>query len=218
MTARPRAIGYLRSSAQGDNDVSLDTQRRAISAWAEADGYDVVYCDLDDRRSGGLPEDKRPGLARALATLAAGEAACLYAYDWARLSRDNELAARIKRLSREQGWELRPGGTLSEHSMAGNVSDAAQALAAQAHRDATSERMLASYARRRAEAAAKGEPTRFGPPKAPPNPDARRMARNLRSRGHSLRAIAARLDERGHRTPRGHAWTAAAVQRLIDDR
>ena len=41
------------------------------------------------------------------------------------------------------------------------------------------------------------------------------IAAGMRREGHSLRQIAARMTEKGIKTPRGGAWTADAVRRVL---
>ena len=84
-----KAAAYLRVSTdqQAESGFGLDVQRKAIAAYARANGHKITkwYSDAGISGSNGL--DMRPGLADAFRALEAGQAAMLLVYRLDRLSR-----------------------------------------------------------------------------------------------------------------------------------
>src|SRR3954466_4768983 len=82
-----RAVGYVRCSTeeQATEGVTLDAQRAKLEAFARLHELDLVAVEVDAGASAKSLD--RPGLARALAMLDAGEA-------------DGVLIAKLDRLSR----------------------------------------------------------------------------------------------------------------------
>lgn len=96
---RPRALIYARHAQQPQQEDS-DAQLGACTAWAEQRGYDVVGACFDVAAGLG-PLAHRPGGARLLERLAAGEAHAVVVSSLDRLSRDHAaLAALLAELER----------------------------------------------------------------------------------------------------------------------
>lgn len=100
-------IGYPRVSTedQAADGVSLAAQEERIRAYCLAQGHDVTIIG-DEGVSGTTAPDSRPGLARALSMLRAGEAEGLVFLRLDRLTRSvRDLLALVDRCARE-GWSL----------------------------------------------------------------------------------------------------------------
>ncbi|PPI00608.1 resolvase [Rathayibacter sp. AY1D1] len=98
--ARVRVIGYLRVSTAGQ-EYGIAAQRAAIAATAEQRGWEVEWIE-DAGRSG--KDINRPGIARALLILRAGEAEALVVSKLDRLSRSLADFARLLETAGKQGW------------------------------------------------------------------------------------------------------------------
>lgn len=65
-----RLVAYLRVSSESQLDgYGLDVQRKAVKAWAKANGHTIVAEYVDEGVSGTLDALDRPGLSAALADL-----------------------------------------------------------------------------------------------------------------------------------------------------
>jgi DNA invertase Pin-like site-specific DNA recombinase len=206
-----RVIGYTRvSTAEQDKaGVSPPAQRKTIRAAAKASGWALVEI-VDDVASG--KSMQRPGIQRVLERLKAGDADALVVARANRLSRDvGDFSALLKQ-AEKQGWAL----ILLDLGI--DTSTAAGEMMA------TNWISFAQYERRRI-----GERTREALAALPPEQRAKvgrprrlpakvvRRIRNLRSRGHSLAAIAERLNADDVPTAHGGAkWHPSTVKAVLD--
>ena len=220
--ASGRFVAYYRVSTarQGRSGLGLEGQRRAILDHLNGGRWKLVaeFVEVESGRKNGRPE-----LAKALA-------AC-------RLHGATLIVARLDRLSRNAAFLLALRDSNVE-CIAADMPDAnrlvvgVMAMVAEWEAEAVSTRTKAALA------AAKRRGVRLGNPahltrkarakgtKASAQVRSRRASERardlaptlgeLRAKGAtSLRALAHGLNERGIPTPRGSAWTAAAVQQVL---
>jgi DNA invertase Pin-like site-specific DNA recombinase len=208
------AAGYLRVSTaeQADSGLGLDSQRTAITAYAEAQGLTVAGWFIDAGVSGTTAPADRPGMGAALDTLADHGAGVLIAAKQDRFSRDTEhLSALYKRAQRE-GWRLvtANGQLKSDNSPQDRFLAGIYAAVDQNMRDTIAERTRDALAALKARGVQLGQPTKL--------PDAvlTRIIREL-SEGRSLRAIARGLETDGIRTATGREhWHPQQVRTAAD--
>ncbi len=181
-----KVIGYLRVSTdeQADSGLGLAAQRNAITAAAQARGWQVRW--MEDAGYSAKNLD-RPGVQAALSALAKGDADALVVAKLDRLSRSLLDFAGVTEQAKKQGWavmalDLGVDMTTPAGEMLANV------LAAFAQY----ERALISRRTKDALAAARARGQRLGRPR---EIHANQLARvvNERARGLSLRAIATAL-------------------------
>lgn len=92
-----RVVAYVRvSSAEQGRAFEPESQRRAIKAYADREGLEIVAEHTEDI-SGTLPLDDRPGLQAALASVYAQGASGLLVAERTRLARDEFAAHDAKR-------------------------------------------------------------------------------------------------------------------------
>ncbi|OAH41039.1 resolvase [Methylorubrum populi] len=86
----PRAVGYLRVSTeeQAATGHGLDTQEKAVRAFAESQGYELVEVLTDAGVSGATKPAERPAFGRVVALAEAGALDVLLVAKIDRLSRD----------------------------------------------------------------------------------------------------------------------------------
>lgn len=223
---RRSCISYLRVStcAQGRSGLGLEAQREAIARFCEAEGFTIMAEFVEVETAKGADAlDRRPRLAAALKQ--AKRLGCpVVVAKLDRLSRDvafiaSLMAQRVPFIVCDLGPNADP---FMLHIYA--------ALAEQ-------ERRMISARTKAALAAAKARGVKLGGdrgyrPVAPPDGrlggvavreradrDAHQVAgiiADIRASGAtSLHAIAKALTERGVTTPRGGAWTATAVRRVL---
>ncbi|WHQ72537.1 recombinase family protein [Methylorubrum extorquens] len=86
----PRAVGYLRVSTeeQAATGHGLDTQEKAVRAFAESQGYELVEVLTDAGVSGATKPTERPAFGRVVALAEAGALDVLLVAKIDRLSRD----------------------------------------------------------------------------------------------------------------------------------
>ncbi len=202
-------LGYVRVSTaeQGDDGAGLKAQRRAIEADAERRGW-VLVDVIEDVASG--KNLKRPGIRRALAMLAAGQADGLVCAKLDRLGRDVGDFADLLKCSTKERWALRLLDLdIDTSTSMGEAAAFVIAAFAQAERKRIGERTREGLAVKRAEGVKLGRPAQL------PAKVAARI-KNLRTRGHSLAAIADRLNRDGVATAHGgRQWYPSTVRAVL---
>ena len=217
------AVAYLRVSSeqQGRSGLGLDAQHAAVKRFAGEHGFTLVAEFVEVETGKGADAlDRRPQLAAALRRARAERCPVLVA-KLDRLSRDvafisGLMAQRVPFIVAELGPDVDPfmlhiNGVLAEKERAIISARTRDALAAAKARGVRlgNRTNLAEATRHSAEVRAAA---------------ADRHAANVlpvideirRGGAASLRQVAAALTARGVRTPRGGAWTAAAVKNVVD--
>ncbi|GJD92906.1 recombinase family protein [Methylobacterium iners] len=89
-----RAVGYLRVSTdeQAATGFGLETQERAVRAFAESQGYELVDVVTDAGVSGATRPAERAGFARVLELSESGRVSVLLVYRFDRLAREIRYA------------------------------------------------------------------------------------------------------------------------------
>jgi len=199
------ALGYIRCSTeeQSASGLGLDAQRAAIAGEAGRRGWSVDF-EADEGYSGKLRN--RPGLDRALARLARGEAHVLVVAKMDRLGRSVIQASEVLELAQRQRWDL----VVCDMQL-DLATPSGRAMAQMLSVFAELERSLISERTKAALAAAKVRGTRLGRPREiDPTLLARIVA--MRSTGLSYRRIAAALTADGSPTPTGRdRWNPGSI-------
>jgi DNA invertase Pin-like site-specific DNA recombinase len=218
-----KAIAYYRVStaAQGRSGLGLEAQQAAVQEFCRTRGGALLE-EFTEVESGSQAD--RPQLARAL--------------ELARLTGATLLIAKLDRLSRNAAFllTLRDSGTefiACDMPDANNVTVGIMAVIAQEERRAISARTKAALAAAKARGVRLGNPNgaaalkRAGKGTASAltavRNNAKRRADALAGKVAEIRAegaishsaIAAGLNERHIRTPRGGQWHATSVRRLL---
>jgi DNA invertase Pin-like site-specific DNA recombinase len=211
------------TTGQGRSGLGLDGQRAAIEAFATAHGFTLAaeYVDVQSGKEADAL-DHRPQLAAALQTarkLGKGTPVIVAKLD--RLSRDvafisGLMAQKVPFIVAELGADADPFmlhlyAALAEKERALIAARTKAALRAVKDRSVTLGNPRLAQARAVANSRKKAEADQTTSEVMP-------VIESIRQAGAtSLRAIAAALQARGIRTPRGGmAWTAMAVKRVID--
>jgi DNA invertase Pin-like site-specific DNA recombinase len=219
------AVSYLRVSTtkQGRSGLGLEAQRKAVLAFAAAHGFES-RAELIEVETGQGSDalERRPQLAAALAAarrLGKGTPVIVAKLD--RLSRDvafisGLMAQRVPFIVAELGADADPFmlhlyAALAEKERALIAARTKAALHAAKGRGVMLGNPRLAQAREVANSRKKAEAAQTASRVMPVITSIRRTGAT------SLRAIAAELEARGIRTPRGGtAWTATAVKRILD--
>jgi DNA invertase Pin-like site-specific DNA recombinase len=219
-----RVVGYIRVSTD-EQGLGPDAQRKAIEAWCEGHQAALVGLLEDIGVSGASPLEKRPGLNHALVTLADEEAGVLLVAKRDRLARDVVIGAVIERLVERQGARvLAADGTGNgdgpEHQLMRHLVNAfaeyeraiigARTRAALSVKKARGERVGAVPYGYRVSKREPGKLVADGDER-----EAMSLARQLRERGLSLRAIDRELRARGFVPRGGQRWHVQTVANLL---
>jgi len=217
----PQAIGYIRVSTQGqaDDGVSLDAQRAKITAWCDANDYELVAV-FDDAGLSGSSMKGRDGLHAALQATARGMA--LVAYSISRLARSTRDMIDIAERLKKRGADL---VSLTERidtsSAAGHMVFQMLAVLAEFERRQTAERTRMALGHKRSRGEVYG-PVPFGFREAGQRleevpGESRIVAKilQMRSAGASFRGIADHLNARGVAGKQGGKWYASTVRYMI---
>ena len=199
-------IGYLRVSTE-DQNYGLEAQSRAIEAECQHKGWTLVGT-YQDRLSG--KSMARPGLAGALAQIAAGEADGLIVSKLDRLSRSILDFANLVAQAREEGWNIVAmdlGVDLS--TPAGEFMATVMAAMAQWERRIIGQRTKDGLA------AAVASGVRLGRPSVVPL-DVLETIREKQAAGMGPTAIARELNATGVPTAHGGAaWHHTTVKKIL---
>lgn len=205
-------VAYIRVSTdeQATSGAGLDAQRAAIAAEADRRGWTIVAWHADEGISGGKGIEHRPGLAGAVAAIELGDAAGLLAAKLDRISRSVLDTAKLMERARRGGWELVTCDLAIDTSTpAGEATASMMAVFSQL------ERRLISQRTREALAVKRAQGVRLGRPSALPAEVVERIV-TARTRGASLRAIAAELTADAVPTATGGKWHASTVRVVLD--
>jgi DNA invertase Pin-like site-specific DNA recombinase len=206
-------IGYMRRSKANrkrpdDPAFGLDAQRAAIRSEADRRGWSVVWADPDDGWTGA--NTRRPGLTASLSALARGEADGLVVAKLNRLSRSVADFAGLLRTATKQGWSVVAldlgidTSTVNGRLVANIVMSVAEW-----------EREIIAERTREALAEAKEQGVQLGRPVLVTG-DTVDLIRGLREAGHTLRAIAAVLNDQGVPTVHGgSAWRTSTLRGIL---
>tara|TARA_Y100001933_G_scaffold229638_1_gene246092 strand:+ start:5419 stop:6108 length:690 start_codon:yes stop_codon:yes gene_type:complete len=219
-----RFVAYFRVSTeeQGDSGLGIEAQQEKVRSLVDARGGEVVdeFTEIESGR-----KSQRPVLAEALEAARKAKAVLVVA-KLDRLARDAEL---VNRLSKEVASNGFPGLLFADlpdvdaTNAAGRMILGVMAQVAQFEAERIGERTREALAAAKArgvklggrrEEAVKAAQARKG--------EALKRAQALRGliaplvlAGQSRRAIAAALNEAGHRTERGSCWNHTTVGRVI---
>jgi DNA invertase Pin-like site-specific DNA recombinase len=218
-------IAYLRVSTtgQGRSGLGLDGQRAAIEAFATAHGFAITgeFVEVETGKGSDALE-RRPQLAAALqAARKLGKGTPVLVAKLDRLSRDvafiaGLMAQKVPFIVAELGADADPFmlhlyAALAEKERALISTRTKTALRAAKARGVTLGNPKLAQAREVANGRKQAEAAQTASRVMPV------IASIRRTGATSLRAIAAELEARGIRTPRGGtAWTATAVKRILD--
>jgi len=218
-----KAVAYLRVSTE-DQNLGPQAQQRAIAAYCKREGITLLATFTDHGVSGGAELDKRPALLDALDAIEEQEAGALIVAKRDRLARDVVIAATIERLVERAGARVRSAdGVASEATPEGALMRTLVDAFAQYERAVIAARTKAALAVKSSRGERVGS-IPYGKRLAadgvrlvndPAEQKAVRLARKLRDKGLSLRAIGAELELAGH-TPRGSgAWHPQTVSNVL---
>jgi site-specific DNA recombinase len=203
----------------------MDAQRAQIAAYCEARGWTLAGVEQDAGASGSTI--KRPGLARVIERVHAGEVEVV-------------VVARLDRLTRRQRHllaivedELTPHGcglasvaeSFDTSTPAGRAMMSLLGTFAELERDTIRERTRSALAQVKAEGRHAGR-IPYGsrlvahgrPGELEMDPDEARVVRLaawMRAQGHSLEQIGRVLNQAGHRTRSGARWSRQMVANVL---
>jgi len=217
------AVAYLRASTD-EQHLSVPAQHACIRAWAAGEHVVVVGWFADRGVCSVTPIEERPALRAALDVLGAKGAGVLVVARRDRIARDVVLAGEIER------EVARAGARLVSATGEGNDDSPADAFlrtvidgAAQYERGMIRARTRAALAAKRARRelvgavpygfALRGDGVHLMAARQEQATIAR--ARDLRARGLSLRAVAAKLASEGRVSRRGRRFLPAQVARML---
>jgi DNA invertase Pin-like site-specific DNA recombinase len=218
------AIGYIRvsTSMQAEDGQSLDAQRAKIEAWASLNDYALKTVHVDAGISGKRIKN-RPGLQAALADCGKGDA--LVVYSLSRLSRSIRDTLDISDHLAKSGADL---VSLSEKidttSAAGKMVFRMLSVMAQFESDQISERVTFGMQHKKAQGGRVGTiPFGYGLGddgdtliEDAAEQEIIAAIHEYRDAGFSLRAIVARLDERGFKARTGKPLQLTQVARIAN--
>ena len=219
-----RAIGYARVSTdrQAEQGVSLEAQEAKIRAMATVQGADLLEVIVDGGES--AKNLNRPGLRRLIAMVNDGKIDAVIVAKLDRLTRSvKDLCELLELFEKRKVALVSVAESLDTGSAAGRLVITIMGAVSQWEREAIGERTRDALRHKRTSGERVGN-IRFGFRLSPdgkhvePDPGEQAVLteiRHLRQNGHTLRGIAAALNQRALRTRRGSAWRLEHVARII---
>jgi site-specific DNA recombinase len=218
-----KAVAYVRVSTedQAARGVSLEAQRAKIAAYAGLYDLDLVAV-VEDAGVSARTMD-RPGLQRALAMLARGEAQALIVLKLDRLTRSVRDLGELLEGPFARAALLSVGEQIDTRTAAGRLVLNVLASVAQWERETIGERTATAMAHKKT----KGERVGAVPYGYGLGADGHALApvaaeqavigaaRRLKASGLALRTIAAELERAGMVARNGRRFEAAQVQRMV---
>lgn len=224
-----RIVGYVRVSTRGqvEKGLGLDVQRRAIRAWAKANGHRLVAIHEDAGVSGSNGVEDREGLPLALDDIQDGRAEAVVILRLDRLARSLTVQEGILAKVWSMGGKVvaTEFGTIEQDDPDDPMRTALRQIMgviAQLDRSMVVKRLRAGR-QRKAELGgfAYGSP-HFGTRAEDGElvPDDREQAtlariRELRDQGESLRRIAEVLTAEGHKPKRAARWHPESLRKIV---
>lgn len=215
------AYGRVSTAEQADHGFSLDAQRERLTAYATATGNEPIHeFIIDDGFSGGTLD--RPGMQRLLTMIKAGSVGCVLVTKLDRLSRSLRDVLDLLDLCERTGTALLSASErLDTSSAVGKMLIHLLASFGEFERGRIAERTSDVLAFKRRTKAVYG-PTPYGYRREdnrlvadPVQQKALALMRRLDGKGASLRTIASALTKAGYAPPKGKAWHAQSVRRVL---
>lgn len=146
------AYGYVRVSSKEQAEESPRRQGEQITAEAVKQGWNLVAIFYDIGKSGGLPMDRRPGMAGGLAALRTGDV--LVVAEQSRLSRRQLDAFTLIEVTlpklKAKVWDIGKGGYIETKTVGGSMEFSMKAMFAEFYRRDIGERTRRALAHVRA--------------------------------------------------------------------
>src|ERR1035438_9893161 len=219
-----KTLGHVRVSTdkQAERGVSLEAQAEKIRAMAVVHSVALAEIIVDGGES--AKSLNRPGMARLLAMVDAGEVRTVIIAKLDRLTRSvKDLCTLLERFERRGVALVSVAESLDTGSAAGRLVLNIMTAVSQWEREAIGERTRDAMSHKRTNGERVGNIQlgyRLGTDGKHVEPDAAEQAvlleiRNMRQNGHTLRGIAAALNHGALRTRRGSAWRLGSVARAL---
>jgi DNA invertase Pin-like site-specific DNA recombinase len=207
--ATRKAIAYIRVSTeeQGESGLGLEAQSQVIADYCTVHGIELIATALEVQS--GKSTKNRPVLRQALERAAKGEAHLVIASNVSRLARSvADLSSMLEQADRKGYGVCAIDTGLDSATPAGRMVMQMLGAAAEYERAMVSDRTKKALASAKARGTVLGRRTELAA-----DLEARIVAD--RSKGHTYAAIAQNLNAAGLTTPRGAAWSAAYVHKVI---
>lgn len=224
-----RVVGYVRVSTEGQavEGVSLEAQRRKLTAYCDALDLDLVDVVVDEGVS--AKTLARPGLARVLETLDQGRAEGVIVTKLDRLTRSvRDLGDLVEKYFSRGVALLSVADSIDTSTASGRLVLHVLGAVSQWEREAVAERTREALAEVRAQGGTLGGEALGWRRGEDLDAHGRRVVEadavevatverivSLRAEGLSLRAVAARLEAEGRPTKRGGRWAAEQVRAVL---
>jgi DNA invertase Pin-like site-specific DNA recombinase len=222
-----KTVGYVRVSTdkQAERGISLEAQAEKIRAMALVQGAELSEIIVESGES--AKSLNRPGMAKLLAMVEAGQVRAVIVAKLDRLTRSvKDLCELLERFEKRGVALVSVAESLDTGSAAGRLVLNIMAAVSQWEREAIGERTRDAMRHKRSQGERVGN-IAFGCRLAddgqhleqdPVEQAALAEIRLLRNRGLTLRGIAAALNHRSYQTRRGTPWRLESVARVLKQR
>lgn len=219
-----KIIGYIRVSSeeQVKDGISLEMQRSKIEAYCNLNDMELVTI-IEDAGISAKNINGRPGFQRALEMVYSGQADGLCVWKLDRAFRSTQDALNVaEKLNKKCRALISICEKLDTSSAIGEFFYTLMASLAQMERKLIGERTKAALQSKKSKGERVGQ-VPFGYrlqangvhlEADPVEQEILRLIANLKTKGHSSRAIAAELNKSGHKTKENKYWTHVQIGRV----
>lgn len=223
-----KAVGYVRVSTeeQASAGYGLEAQERAIRAFAESQGYELLEVVQDAGVSGATRPQDRPGFAHVLELAEQKAFSILLVWKFDRLARNLAYAVTTVNLLQDAGVALRSvTEPIDTASPMGQTIFAVLAGMAAQERITITQRTLAGKREKAQAGGFAGGPAPLGYRRdkegglalVPEEAETVRRIYSLRHQGRTLQQIADILNTEGVPTKRGGRWYPGTIRYILDN-
>ena len=204
-----KVVGYVRVSTeeQATQGVSLQAQEAKLRQYCDLYGHDLAEVVVDAGQS--AKTLNRPGLAKVLASLEAGEVEGVVILKLDRLTRSVRDLGHLLETYFQKNALLSVMEQTDTSTAGGRLVLNLLISVSQWEREVIGERTSAALQHKKSQGVKLGAP-------AFDNQETIDRMKALRSQGMNLRAIAATLTAEGYQTKKGGAWQAMTVKQILD--
>ena len=204
-----KVVGYVRVSTeeQATQGVSLQAQEAKLRQYCDLYGHDLAEVVIDAGQS--AKTLNRPGLAKVLASLEAGEVEGVVILKLDRLTRSVRDLGHLLETYFQKNALLSVMEQTDTSTAGGRLVLNLLISVSQWEREVIGERTSAALQHKKSMGVKLGAPA-FN------NQEAIDRMKALRAQGFNLRAVAAALTAEGHKTQKGRPWQAMTVKQILD--
>ena len=218
-----RAALYYRYSSDGQNEATISAQRRICKTFADTDGYTPVKEYVDEAETG-TTSDNRTDFLRMLSDAKKGLFDYIIVWQFSRFARNKEESVLYKAMLRKVGVRVISATEKTDDTPSGKLLEGMLEVLNQYFSDNLSVEVKKGKKENLLTGKHAGGETPYGIYKEEDTTVFRineaqaktiRLIFDLYIQGYGYRRIAAILEEKGHKPPKGDKWNGGSIGKIL---